>query len=80
MSHDSCCRALIASCAACLIDVMEAEVCSPTSLPTSLRFRCSNMLVPGQWHHLVAVMAKDVKKSCVISVYFNGRSFGSGKV
>lgn len=71
---------MITSCAACLIDIMEPEVSTPTSLPTSLRFRCSNMLVPGQWHHLVVVMAKDVKKSCMTSVYFNGKAFGSGKV
>lgn len=61
-------------------DIMEPEVSTPTSLPTSLRFRCSNMLVPGQWHHLAVVMSKDVKKSCVTSVYFNGKAFGSGKV
>lgn len=58
----------------------EAEVSSPTSLPTSLRFRCSSMLVPGQWHHLAVVMAKDVKKSCLTSVYFNGKAVGTGKV
>lgn len=58
----------------------EAEVSSPTSLPTSLRFRCSSMLVPGQWHHLAVVMAKDLKKSCVTSAYFNGKAVGTGKV
>lgn len=64
----------------CLIDIMEPEVCSPSNLPTSLRFRCSSMLIPGQWHHLAVVMAKNVKKSCLASVYFNGKAFGSGKV
>ncbi|XP_011601683.2 WD repeat- and FYVE domain-containing protein 4 isoform X2 [Takifugu rubripes] len=62
------------------LDIMEPEVSTPTSLPTSLRFRCSNMLVPGQWHHLAVVMSKDVKKSCVTSVYFNGKAFGSRKM
>lgn len=60
--------------------MMEPEVCSPTSLPTSLRFRCSSLLVPGQWHHLAVVMAKDVKKSCVATAYFNGKAVGTGKV
>lgn len=64
----------------CVLDVMEPEVSTPTSLPTSLRFRCSSKLVPGQWHHLAVVMAKDVKKSCLVSVYFNGIAFGTGKV
>ncbi|XP_030297212.1 WD repeat- and FYVE domain-containing protein 4 isoform X1 [Sparus aurata] len=62
------------------LDMMEPEVCTPTSLPTSLRFRCSSMLVPGQWHHLTVVMAKDVKKSCLVSAYFNGKAVGTGKM
>ncbi|XP_078129346.1 WD repeat- and FYVE domain-containing protein 4 isoform X3 [Sander vitreus] len=62
------------------LDMMEPEVCTPTSLPTSLRFRCSSMLVPRQWHHLVVVMAKDVKKSCLTSAYFNGKAVGTGKM
>lgn len=60
--------------------MMEPEVGTPSSLPTTLRFRCSSMLVPGQWHHLVVVMAKDVKKSCLASAYFNGKAVGTGKV
>ncbi|XP_061140965.1 WD repeat- and FYVE domain-containing protein 4 isoform X1 [Syngnathus typhle] len=62
------------------LDMMESEVSTPTSLPTSLRFRCSSLLVPGQWHHLVVVMAKDVKKSCMASAYFNGKVVGTGKM
>uniref|UniRef100_A0A3P8TDE6 Alfy-like armadillo-like repeat domain-containing protein n=1 Tax=Amphiprion percula TaxID=161767 RepID=A0A3P8TDE6_AMPPE len=62
------------------LDMMEPEVCTPTSLPTSVRFRCSSMLVPGQWHHLAVVMAKDVKKSCLTSAYFNGKAVGTGKM
>ncbi|XP_051935449.1 WD repeat- and FYVE domain-containing protein 4 isoform X1 [Hippocampus zosterae] len=62
------------------LDMMEPEVSTPTSLPNSLKFRCSSLLVPGQWHHLVVVMAKDVKKSCVASVYFNGKVLGTGKM
>uniref|UniRef100_UPI003AAAFB81 WD repeat- and FYVE domain-containing protein 4 n=1 Tax=Centroberyx gerrardi TaxID=166262 RepID=UPI003AAAFB81 len=62
------------------LDMMEPEVCTPSALPTSLRFRCSSMLVPGQWHHLTLVMAKDVKKSCRVSAYFNGKAVGTGKM
>ncbi|XP_069573980.1 WD repeat- and FYVE domain-containing protein 4 [Brachyistius frenatus] len=62
------------------LDMMEPEVCSLPSLPTSLRFHCSSLLVPGQWHHLSVVMAKDMKKSCVTSAYFNGKAVGTGKM
>ncbi|KAM9364693.1 WD repeat- and FYVE domain-containing protein 4 isoform 2-T2 [Pholidichthys leucotaenia] len=62
------------------LDMMEPETGSPTSLPSSLRFRCSSMLVPGQWHHLAVVMTKDMKKSCLTSAYFNGKAVGTGKM
>uniref|UniRef100_A0A3Q3FIT5 Alfy-like armadillo-like repeat domain-containing protein n=1 Tax=Labrus bergylta TaxID=56723 RepID=A0A3Q3FIT5_9LABR len=62
------------------LDMMEPEVCTPTSLPTSLRFRCSSMLVPGQWHHLTVVMAKEVKKNCLVTAYLNGKAVGTGKM
>ncbi|XP_062422362.1 WD repeat- and FYVE domain-containing protein 4 isoform X3 [Pungitius pungitius] len=62
------------------LDMMEPEVCSPTSLTTSLRFQCSSILVPGQWHHLAVVLSKDVKKSCIVSAYFNGKAVGTGKM
>ncbi|KAM3862933.1 LOW QUALITY PROTEIN: WD repeat- and FYVE domain-containing protein 4 [Diretmus argenteus] len=62
------------------LDMMEPEVCTPSSLPTSLRFRCSSMLVPGQWHHLTVVIAKEVKKSCRVSTYLNGKAIGTAKM
>ncbi|XP_015799744.3 WD repeat- and FYVE domain-containing protein 4 isoform X2 [Nothobranchius furzeri] len=62
------------------LDVLEPEISTPASLPSSLRLRCSSMLVPGQWHHLAVVMAKDVKKSCLTSAYFNGKAVGMGKI
>ncbi|XP_026164856.1 WD repeat- and FYVE domain-containing protein 4 isoform X1 [Mastacembelus armatus] len=62
------------------LDMMEPEVSTPTSLPTSLRFSCFSMLVPGQWHHLAVVLAKDVKKSCLTSLYLNGKAVGTGKM
>ncbi|XP_072293692.1 WD repeat- and FYVE domain-containing protein 4 [Eucyclogobius newberryi] len=62
------------------LDMMEPEFSSPTSLATSLRFRCSSQLIPGQWHHLVVVLAKDIKKSCLASAYLNGKAVGTGKM
>uniref|UniRef100_A0A3Q3K266 Alfy-like armadillo-like repeat domain-containing protein n=1 Tax=Monopterus albus TaxID=43700 RepID=A0A3Q3K266_MONAL len=89
--HYICLSVSFSACDGCLVisteeetftylDTMEPEVCTSSSLTTSLRFRCSSALVPGQWHHLVVVMAKDVKKSCVTSAYFNGKAVGTGKM
>ena len=61
-------------------DMMEPEANTPTSLPVSVRFRCSGVLTPGQWHHLALVMAKDLKKSCKLSAYLNGKPVGTAKV
>ncbi|KAG7513031.1 WD repeat-and FYVE domain-containing protein 4 [Solea senegalensis] len=79
-AHDGCLVISTEEEAFTYLDMMEPEVCTPTSLTSSLRFRCSSMLVPGQWHHLAVVMAKDVKKSCLTSAYFNGKVFGTGKM
>uniref|UniRef100_A0A671QJ83 Alfy-like armadillo-like repeat domain-containing protein n=1 Tax=Sinocyclocheilus anshuiensis TaxID=1608454 RepID=A0A671QJ83_9TELE len=38
---------------------------TPSTLPSSVRFKCSKQLIPGQWHHLCLVMAKGIKKSCL---------------
>ncbi|CAL9687927.1 unnamed protein product [Knipowitschia caucasica] len=62
------------------LDMMEPEFSSPTSLATSLRFRCSSLLIPGQWHHLVVVLSKEMKKSCLASAYLNGKALGTGKM
>lgn len=61
-------------------DIMEPEVRTPTTLPVTVRFKCSKQLMPGQWHHLVIAMAKDIKKSCKVSAYLNGEVIGSSKV
>ena len=63
-----------------MLDMMEPELSSPTSLATSLRFRFASVVIPGQWHHLTVVLTKDIKKSCVASVYLNGKAVGTGKV
>ncbi|KAM6956344.1 WD repeat- and FYVE domain-containing protein 4 [Aplochiton taeniatus] len=62
------------------LDVMEPEVCTPSPLPAILRFKCSSHLVPGQWHHLAVVMAKEVKKSCRVSAYLNNKLVGAAKM
>uniref|UniRef100_A0A8C5H2Y5 WDFY family member 4 n=1 Tax=Gouania willdenowi TaxID=441366 RepID=A0A8C5H2Y5_GOUWI len=79
-SYDGCLVVSTDETAFTYLDMMEPEVSTPTSLPTSLRFHCSSMLVPGQWHHVVVVMTKDVKKSCLTSAYFNGKVVSTGKM
>ncbi|KAI4877629.1 hypothetical protein NFI96_022988 [Prochilodus magdalenae] len=62
------------------LDIMEPEVRTPTTLPVTVRFRCSRQLMPGQWHHLVVALAKDMKKSCKVSAYLNGEVIGTSKM
>ncbi|KAJ8014052.1 hypothetical protein DPEC_G00036250 [Dallia pectoralis] len=62
------------------LDMMEPEARSPSQLPSCLRFKCSNHLTPGEWHHLTVVMVKDIKKSCNVSAYLNGISLGRAKM
>ena len=60
--------------------MMEPDVTTPTSLPVSVRLRCPGALTPGQWHHLAVVLAKDLKKSCKLNAYLNGKPVGTAKV
>uniref|UniRef100_A0A671PYY1 WD repeat- and FYVE domain-containing protein 4-like n=1 Tax=Sinocyclocheilus anshuiensis TaxID=1608454 RepID=A0A671PYY1_9TELE len=52
----------------------------PSTLPSSVRFKCSKQLIPGQWHHLCLVMAKGIKKSCLVTVYLNATAIGIAKI
>nr|XP_015201808.1 PREDICTED: WD repeat- and FYVE domain-containing protein 4 isoform X1 [Lepisosteus oculatus] len=62
------------------LDMMEPEAQGSSSLPASVRFRCSKQLIPGQWHHLTVVIAKDVKKTCKVMAYLNGKLIGAEKM
>ncbi|XP_030234798.1 WD repeat- and FYVE domain-containing protein 4 isoform X1 [Gadus morhua] len=62
------------------LDMMEPDVTTPTSLPVSVRLRCPGALTPGQWHHLAVVLAKDLKKSCKLNAYLNGKPVGTAKM
>ncbi|KAJ8418169.1 hypothetical protein AAFF_G00138780 [Aldrovandia affinis] len=62
------------------LDMMEPEAHTPTPLPSTARFKCAKHLVPGQWHHLVVVLAKDIKKICNATAYLNGRMIQSSKM
>ncbi|KAF7247497.1 WD repeat- and FYVE domain-containing protein 4 [Varanus komodoensis] len=45
-----------------------------------VQFRCSELLVTGQWQHLVVTVAKETKRICTTSAYINGRLVGSAKM
>ncbi|XP_042565532.1 WD repeat- and FYVE domain-containing protein 4 isoform X2 [Clupea harengus] len=62
------------------LDVMEPDVGTPTTLPSSVRFKCSQQLSPAQWHHLTLVLAKDVKRSCKVTAYLDAKVIGSAKM
>ncbi|KAK1164501.1 hypothetical protein AOXY_G14832 [Acipenser oxyrinchus oxyrinchus] len=62
------------------LDMMEPETKHTSSAPTSVRFMCSKLLIPGQWHHLAVVIAKDMKKTCKLSAYLNGKIIGTAKM
>uniref|UniRef100_A0A8C0VB74 WDFY family member 4 n=1 Tax=Cyanistes caeruleus TaxID=156563 RepID=A0A8C0VB74_CYACU len=64
------------------LDIMEpeGEVLNPSPFPGQIQFGCGKLLVIGQWHHLTVTVAKEAKKSCVVSAYVNGHILGSAKM
>lgn len=58
----------------------EGEVLNLSPFPGQVQFGCGKLLVTGQWHHLTVTVAKESKKSCVVSAYINGQMLGSAKV
>uniref|UniRef100_A0A8B9C663 WDFY family member 4 n=1 Tax=Anser brachyrhynchus TaxID=132585 RepID=A0A8B9C663_9AVES len=64
------------------LDIMEpeGEVLNPSLFPGQVQFGCGKMLVTGQWHHLTVTVAKEAKKSCIVSAYINGQTLGSAKM
>ncbi|OPJ84437.1 WD repeat- and FYVE domain-containing protein 4 isoform B [Patagioenas fasciata monilis] len=64
------------------LDIMEPEdeVLNPSPFPGHVQFDCGKLLVTGQWHHLTVTIAKEAKKSCIVSAYINGQVLGSAKM
>ncbi|PKU32193.1 wd repeat- and fyve domain-containing protein 4 [Limosa lapponica baueri] len=64
------------------LDIMEpeGEVLNPSPFPGQVQFGCGNLLVTGQWHHLTVTVAKEAKKSCIVSAYINAQMLGSAKM
>uniref|UniRef100_A0A8C8RKD3 WD repeat- and FYVE domain-containing protein 4 n=1 Tax=Pelusios castaneus TaxID=367368 RepID=A0A8C8RKD3_9SAUR len=64
------------------LDIMEpeAEVPNPSSTPTQVEFNCPKLLTVGQWHHLAVTVAREMKRTCTVSAYVDGRGLGSAKM
>uniref|UniRef100_A0A8C3KM47 WDFY family member 4 n=1 Tax=Calidris pygmaea TaxID=425635 RepID=A0A8C3KM47_9CHAR len=64
------------------LDIMEpeGEVLNPSPFLGQVQFGCGNLLVTGQWHHLTVTVAKEAKKSCIVSAYINAQMLGSAKM
>ncbi|XP_021253682.1 WD repeat- and FYVE domain-containing protein 4 isoform X2 [Numida meleagris] len=64
------------------LDIMEpeGEVQNLSPFPEQVRFGCGKLLITGQWHHLTVTVAKEAKKSCIVSAFINGQMLGSAKM
>ena len=49
-------------------------------LPCCARFRCGELIVEGQWHHLVLVMSKGMLKNSTATLYIDGQLVSTVKV
>ncbi|XP_054630463.1 WD repeat and FYVE domain-containing protein 3 isoform X3 [Dunckerocampus dactyliophorus] len=49
-------------------------------LPCCARFRCSELIVEGQWHHLVLVMSKGMLKNSMATLYLDGQLINTVKL
>ncbi|XP_072479062.1 WD repeat and FYVE domain-containing protein 3 isoform X2 [Notamacropus eugenii] len=49
-------------------------------LPCCARFRCGDLIVEGQWHHLVLVMSKGMLKNSTAALYLDGQLVNTVKL
>ncbi|CAJ0916575.1 unnamed protein product [Ranitomeya imitator] len=49
-------------------------------LPCCARFRCSELIMEGQWHHLVLVMSKGMLKNSTATLYLDGQLVSTVKL
>lgn len=63
-----------------LVDDFSEESSFYEILPCCARFRCGELIVEGQWHHLVLVMSKGMLKNSTAALYIDGQLVGTVKV
>ncbi|KAG9480633.1 hypothetical protein GDO78_012215 [Eleutherodactylus coqui] len=49
-------------------------------LPCCARFRCSELIMEGQWHHLLLVMSKGMLKNSTATLYLDGQLVNTVKL
>ncbi|KAK7912734.1 hypothetical protein WMY93_012945 [Mugilogobius chulae] len=49
-------------------------------LPCCARFRCSELIMEGQWHHLLLVMSKGMLKNSMATLYLDGQLINTVKL
>ncbi|XP_053559369.1 WD repeat and FYVE domain-containing protein 3 isoform X2 [Bombina bombina] len=49
-------------------------------LPCCARFRCSELILEGQWHHMVLVMSKGMLKNSTAALYIDGQLVNTVKL
>ncbi|XP_075798842.1 WD repeat and FYVE domain-containing protein 3 isoform X1 [Microtus pennsylvanicus] len=49
-------------------------------LPCCARFRCGELIVEGQWHHLVLLMSKGMLKNSTAALYIDGQLVSTVKL
>ncbi|XP_055450613.1 WD repeat and FYVE domain-containing protein 3 isoform X5 [Psammomys obesus] len=49
-------------------------------LPCCARFRCGDLIVEGQWHHLVLLMSKGMLKNSTAALYVDGQLVNTVKL
>ncbi|XP_027504006.1 WD repeat- and FYVE domain-containing protein 4 [Corapipo altera] len=64
------------------LDIMEpeGEVLNSSPFPGQVQFGCGKLLATGQWHHLTVTVAKEAKKTCIVSAHINGQMLGCAKM
>lgn len=63
-----------------LVDDFSEESSFYEILPCCARFRCGELIVEGQWHHLVLVMSKGMLKNSTAALYIDGQLVNTVKV
>lgn len=63
-----------------LVDDFSEESSFYEILPCCARFRCGELIVEGQWHHLVLLMSKGMLKNSTAALYIDGQLVSTVKV
>ncbi|XP_028916530.1 WD repeat- and FYVE domain-containing protein 4 isoform X1 [Ornithorhynchus anatinus] len=62
------------------LDIMEPEETSEPPAGSRVQFKCVKLITTGQWHHLAIVVAKEMKRTCVVRAFIDGQLVGSAKM